>query len=101
MIPRRRADRVTPELVEALRARDIGCVLSFLDPGHVCRDRWGAVTDWQNASVEHVKSELRMGRRAPSDLEHTVLLCAGSNVGVPSKRERGLIRDYLAARRVA
>jgi len=99
-----RRDPVTPELVKALRKRDIGCVLSFLDPGHRCRDKWGEFTDWndpETLTVEHVKSELRMGVRAKSDLDHTVLLCAGSNVGVPSKRERGLIREYLAARRVA
>lgn len=96
-----RKDPVTAELVEALRKRDIGCVLSFLSEGHVCLDKWGEVTDWRNATVEHVKDQLRMGKRGPSDLEHTVLLCAGSNVGVPSKRERGLIRDYLAARRAA
>jgi hypothetical protein len=93
--------RVTDELVQALVARDLGCVLAFLEPGHVCRDQWGEVTDWRNASVEHVKADLRMGLRAPSDLEHTVLLCAGTNIAVPSKAQRQLMRDYLAARRVA
>lgn len=96
-------DRVTPELVEALWARDLGCVLSFLQAGHVCTNKWGDVIDWQNAgiTVEHVKPQLRMGVRARSILAETVLLCAGSNIGVPSKAQRALIRDYIAARRVA
>lgn len=98
----RRSDPVTAELAADLWARDIGCTLSFLDPGHVCTDRWGTIVGWRDAvTIEHVKTDLRMGRRAPSDLEHCVLLCAGSNVGVPSKRERALMREYLAARRVA
>jgi len=103
VIPRRkRRDPVSPELVTALFARDIGCVLSFLDEGHVCTDHWGEVTDWRNATVEHVHEGYGMkGIRAKSDLDHTVLLCAGSNIGVPSKRERGLIRKYLVARRAA
>ena len=96
-------DRVTPELFEALVRRDIGCVLSFLEPGHVCRNQYGDVVSWtdQSTTVEHVKGELRMGRRAPSDLAHTVLLCAGSNIGVPSKAQRALLRGYIAARRAA
>ena len=81
MIRHKHRDPVAPELVEALRRRDIGCVLSFLDDGHQCTDRWGDPCDWRldrapwAITVEHVKSELRMG--------------------VPSRRQRGLIRHYL------
>ena len=42
-----KADPVTPELVDALRRRDLACVLSFLDEGHVCTDRWGDPCDWR------------------------------------------------------
>jgi hypothetical protein len=101
---RKQADPVTPELIEALLARDLGCVLSFLTEDHECRDRWGYAADWRDPlalTVEHVKSELRMGVRASSDLDHTVLLCFGANVGVPSKVERAAMRAYLAARRAA
>lgn len=100
---RRRGQRdpVTLELIDALVRRDLGCVLAFLEDEHVCRDAWGEVTDWRNASVEHIKSDLRMGVRAKSDLDHCVLLCAGTNIAVPSKAQRQLMRDYLAARRAA
>ena len=94
------ADRVTPELVAALHARDRGCVLARIDPDHGCRDAWGmphAPTDLGRLTVDHVKTELRMGKRAPSDLAHTLLLCAAANVGVPSKSERVAMRAYLAS----
>lgn len=100
---RRKTDPVTPDLREALLARDMGCVLAFLQEGHVCRNQWGDVIDWRDRdglTVEHVKSQLQMGRRAPSDLAHTVILCAGANIGVPSKEQRNLIRAYLEGRPV-
>jgi len=91
-------DPVTPELVAYLRTRDGMCVLAKLEPSHQCRDQWGTPHDpratWK-LSVEHIKTELRLGRRAPSDRRHTVLLCHGANVGVPSKAQRALLREYL------
>ena len=109
MIGRRKPKRdpVTPELVEALERRDIGCVLAFLQNGHECTDRWGDPCSWKflhnpwAITVEHVKSDLRMGVRAPSDLAHTVLLCAGTNIGVPSRTQRNLMRHYLEIVRFA
>lgn len=79
-------DRVTPELWQAVMERDKGCVLARLDPSHRCS---GYMT------VEHVKSDLRMGKRAPSDLAHLVAMCYGGNVGVPSKTQRAALREYL------
>ena len=97
--PRAEADRVTPELYRAVMGRDRGCVLAKLRPGrHVCRDRWGYVRsphDSTALSLEHVKEELRMGQRGPSDEAHCLVLCFGSNVGVPSKEERAMLREYL------
>jgi hypothetical protein len=102
---RPKADPVTPELIIALRERDFGCVLSFLTEDHECRDRWGYAADWRDPlalTVEHVHEGYGMkGKRAPSDLDHCVLLCFGANVGVPSKVERAAMRAYLAARRAA
>jgi hypothetical protein len=98
---RTRRDPVTPEFREAVFARDLGCVLAFLQRGHVCRSRWGERVDWQDRSawsIEHVKSDLRMGVRAASDMAHTVTLCAGANLAVPSKEQRALIRTYLTMR---
>ncbi|MES2211325.1 MAG: hypothetical protein V4515_14275, partial [Chloroflexota bacterium] len=96
-----RKDPVTPELREAVLRRDGMCLLAKVDPGHSCRDTWGvphAPTDLWRLSLEHVKSELRMGRRAPSDLEHLVAMCHSGNVGVPSKTQRAAIREYLEGR---
>ncbi len=56
--------------------------------------------DWQpGCQVEHVKDHSTMGRRAPSDMDHCVILCGGTNVNVPSKVQRELMREYLKARR--
>lgn len=97
---RRQVDPVTGAVRWAVVRRDGACVLSRLVAGHVCRDRWGEAHDPTNQrklTVEHVKSELMMGRRAPSDMGHLVAMCAGSNIGVPSKVERAAIREYLAS----
>lgn len=98
--PRRtKADPVTGAVRWAVIHRDGGCVLAQLVEGHVCRDQWGEAHDSydrRKLTLEHVKDALMMGRRAPSDLSHLVAMCAGSNIGVPSKDERAAIREYLA-----
>jgi hypothetical protein len=97
-VPRRKPDPVTASVRWAVMHRDKRCVLSIYDPAHVCRDRWGAEhppTNTRRLSIEHVKDELRMGVRAPSDLGHLVALCHGANVAVPSKDQRAWIREYL------
>lgn len=83
----------------AVFARDGGCVLAALEPGHQCRDVWNqphAANDFDRLTLEHVKSDLRMGVRAPNDAEHLVTLCGAANVGVPSKAQRAMFREYLA-----
>lgn len=95
----RKADPVTPALRDEVLRRDGGCVVALIEPEHVCRDRWGtphAASDRSKLTLEHVKDELRMGRRAPSDAAHLVALCYGANVGVPSKELRAALRSYLA-----
>lgn len=91
-----RRDPVTPELRLAVFARDGGCIAPYL--GGTVHDCWGRLT------IEHVKSELRMGKRAPSDLAHCVALCEGHTepgmkagyVWNTNSRNRALVRDYLA-----
>ena len=81
--------------------RDGQCIIAklHLEPGHICRNRWGtahAPTDLHQLTVEHVKDHLAMGKRAPSDPAHLVAMCWAGNVGVPSKAMRAAIREYLA-----
>jgi 5-methylcytosine-specific restriction endonuclease McrA len=91
------ADKVTPELRAAVIARDGVCFLSRLNRLHVCRDKWGnEQRPDENLTVDHVKDEAGMGKRAPSDLRHLVAMCYGANVGVPSREVRILERAYLA-----
>ncbi len=91
-------DRVTPELREAILRRDGRCFMTRLSPFHVCFDAFGrkhASDDLNKLTLEHVKDEPRMGRRAPSDERHIVALCYRANVGVPSKATRQAMRAYL------
>jgi hypothetical protein len=90
--------RVTPALRDAVFARDGRCVLFNLDPDHVCRDKWGQphiASRTDLLTIEHVKRELRMGVRAPSDLRHCVSMCWAGNLGPPTKDQRQAIRAYL------
>ena len=93
--------RVTPELHAAVLIRDKACLLSRIEPDHLCRDTWGnphAAGDLAKLSVEHVHDGYgMMGKRAPSDMAHLVALCAAANVGVPSKAQRAAFRAYLRA----
>lgn len=96
---RKRKDPVTPELRDFILNRDKECLAHKLDPEHVCRDTFGnphSPYDLWRLSLEHVKSELRIGRRAPSDPRHLVALCYALNDRVPSKAEREAFRSYLA-----
>jgi hypothetical protein len=91
-------DPVTPEVREAVLRRDGMCVLAKLERAHWCRDAWGTyhdAADLSKLSLEHVKDELAMGKRAPSDPQHLVALCAHANIGVPSKAQRAMLRQYL------
>ena len=94
-------DPVTQALRAAICRRDGRCVLSKMEPDHVCRDRFGtphAATDTRRLSIEHVHDGYGlMGKRAPSDMAHCLALCAFANIGVPSKAQRAAFREYLRA----
>jgi hypothetical protein len=66
-MPRR--DPVTPTMALRVFTRDRGCIAPQL--GGNAGDCWGRL------ELEHVKGELRMGVRAPSDEAHLVTLCQG------------------------
>jgi hypothetical protein len=93
---RRRTDPVDPQTALDVFARDRGCVAVRL--GEDPADCAGRLT------LEHVKSALRMGKRAPSDMAHLVALCeahteSGAKAGHQwntDKRNRAAVRAYLA-----
>jgi hypothetical protein len=91
-----RRDPVTTSVCLAVILRDGGCVAPQL--GGSVMDCWGRLT------LEHVKDELRMGVRAPSDLAHLVTLCQGHTedgrrAGYQWNTDaanRARVREYLA-----
>lgn len=103
--PRRRnghPDPVTPDLRALVLARDGGCVAAILDPGHLCRDRWG----WPHLparvelmTLDHVQEAYgRMGQRAPSDPAHLVTLCWSAHLGGWATSNRPALRAYIASK---
>jgi hypothetical protein len=102
-------DPVTPELRHGVIARDARfvlrhrdlrvsdpvCVAPVLDPG--------AGPCSGGTTLDHVKSQLRMGVRAPSDEAHLVTLCDGhTERGAKAGHQwntahRPLLRRYLAS----
>lgn len=91
-------DPVTGDLHREVILRDGECLAARLGFVHECSDRNGyrhASTDLDRLTVEHVKDESRMGKRAPSDAAHLVALCYSRNVAVPSRAMREAFRAYL------
>lgn len=90
--------RVTPDLHRRIVQRD-GCIVARYDRHHECRDAFGNVHGpWalERLTVDHVKDDLMMGKRAPSDEFHLVGMCHAANVGVPDRGLRAFEREYLA-----
>lgn len=90
---------VAPSVRDEVLRRDRVCIAFRADPSHVCRDTWGVPhrpDDVGKLTLDHVKQDLMMGRRAPSDAAHMVAACCAINVGVPSKGLRAIERAYLA-----
>lgn len=108
---RKGRDRVSPELWDSIILRDARriwrqsekiltfpvwmslrqtvCVVGYLDQS-------GSVKCFGGQTVEHVKDDLMMGRRAPSDERHLVACCWGHNAfSPPSKEVRYMLRSWL------
>jgi hypothetical protein len=84
----RRRDPVTPELRLAVLARDGGCIAVRLgaDPAD-CRSP---------LTLDHVKDQPRMGKRAPSDMAHLVAVCRGHHLDTGwATSHRPELREYL------
>lgn len=96
-----RKDPVSPELWQAVVIRDWTeahrrgavvtfnpCVAAFLDPTEslMCSGR---------STLDHVKDQPMMGKRAPSDLQHLVTLCFHHHLDGWATSHRELLREYL------
>lgn len=91
---RKPEDRVTSDLANYIYARDNGtCLAPVLARKH------GEEADPCNGrlTIEHVHTEPMMGRRAPSDKWHTLLLCLHHNVDGWASMHKDWEREYLAA----
>jgi len=82
-----RPDAVSPELALAVLRRDGGCVAVTLseDPS-TCGGR---------LTLDHVKDQPRMGKRAPSDAAHLVSLCWTHHFDGWATSHRPELREYL------
>ena len=98
--------RVTPELHERVLRRDGMCFAAYAAPAlgltHRCADQWGephSASDLARMTVDHVHDVTNgvRGRRAPSDEQHLVAMCAAENIRGPSRVMRQAQRDYLTA----
>lgn len=84
---------------EEVMNRDKACVLSFLEPGHECRTRYGTphpADAMEFLTFEHVKEHLAMGIRKRDDARWAVALCGAANNRPPTKAQRALMRRYLS-----
>ena len=84
--------------VARLVARQLGL------PIDACRNKWGdsiIVTGRYPVSaltLDHVKDEPMMGKRAPSDVRHLVTVCWHHHLGGWATSHRPELRQYLANR---
>jgi hypothetical protein len=81
-------DPVTPEIRLEVLQRDLGCVAVLLgEPPSECR---GYLT------LDHVKTNPAMGKRAPSDAAHLATVCEFHHLGGWATSHRPQLRRYLA-----
>lgn len=90
-------DPVTPELRAEVAERDGECVLSKLDPTHICRDQWGnEVSPTGVFEIDHVFTS-GLGRRGPSIPGNLVRLCPWGHAEKTynARKWRPPLREYL------
>ena len=90
---KRRADPVTPEVAEAVMRRDLhGCVAQRI----AAVNQWAITPCDGRATLDHVRDEPMMGKRAPSDPQHLVTLCWHHHLDGWATAHRAELRAYLA-----
>lgn len=83
-------DPVTPEVREEVLLRDGGCVAPRVCECIVSMECGGRLT------LDHVKDQPRMGKRAPSDPAHLVTLCQFHHLDSGwATAHRPELREYL------
>lgn len=105
-----RADPVTAELRREVLGLDAyRCVAHRIavlsgEPIDACADRWGNRQNGggrlpeQVLTLDHVKDQPRMGKRAPSDVRHLVTICWHHHLNGWATAHRPALRSYLALR---
>lgn len=99
-------DPVTEELrAEVLALDGWRCVARRLDPNAgVCKNKWNdaIITSGRYPTsaltLDHVKDQPRLGKRAPSDVRHLATLCWHHHLNGWATANRPLLRAYLATR---
>lgn len=104
-----RKDPVKPTVAQYVFDRDGGCVAPLVDTGcGPCRSRWGAVhqrTFRGMLTLDHVRNEAMMGKRAPSTPDNLVTLCYGHHIATTgggsqwATAHRNELREYLRSAR--
>lgn len=85
---RARKDPVSGIVALAVLRRDQGCVAPRLGGSEL--DCGGRIT------LDHVKDQPMLGKRAPSDLAHLVSLCENHHLWTPwATSNRPALREYL------
>lgn len=97
-------DPVTPAVAAHVLERDRGCVAAGLGAPDACAGKWGGpaiatlipLTYYRSAlTLDHVKDAPRMGKRAPSDPAHLVVLCWHHHMDGWATAHRPELREYL------
>ena len=86
---KRRSDPVTPDMYDSVMKRDKTCRAPVLDPSQsgTCLGRY---------TLDHVRDQPMMGKRAPSDERHLVVLCEFHHLyNGWATSHRPLLREYL------
>lgn len=82
-------DPVRPEVYRLVMWRDGGCVAPQIDRrADLCRGR---------LTLDHVKDTPMMGKRAPSDERHLVVLCWHHHLDGWATSHRPELREYLSS----
>lgn len=98
------SDRVPPAVADYVMKRDGGCVAPALGATDTCLGKWGGpaiatlipLTYYRSAlTLDHVKEAPRMGKRAPSDAAHLVVLCWHHHMDGWATAHRPELRSYL------